>query len=237
MNRFALAFGGSVRGDSRARPRTENRFSCADDGRVLADRQGHGERLPDVPRRAERQLRRRQGDLHRRGRGRQAAGERAQGRKARAPGQRAPAGRRAARLDRLRDRAGEHAPEDRVHPLGAGGGRPHAARPEGLSVHRAHRLDQLAAAPSARQVGLRQQVQARGRDRRRLRLRPRGGGRLPEGVRGLRRADRAEDLAAARHQGLRPLHSRPSSRTPTRSSRSWSARWRCSSRSSCRRRA
>ena len=30
--------------------------------------------------------------------------------------------------------------------------------------------------------------------------------RLPEGVRGLRRQDRAEDLAADRHQGLRALH-------------------------------
>ena len=32
------------------------------------------------------------------------------------------------------------------------------------------------------------------------------GRRLPEGVRGLRRADHPEDLAAARHQGLRALH-------------------------------
>ena len=32
------------------------------------------------------------------------------------------------------------------------------------------------------------------------------GRRLPEGVRGLRRQDHPEDLAAARHQGLRALH-------------------------------
>ena len=58
--------------------------------------------------------------------------------------------------------------------------------------------------PPARQMGLRERLQDRGRHRRRLRLRPRGARRLPEGVRGLRRARGAEDLAAARHQGLRP---------------------------------
>ena len=68
-------------------------------------------------------------------------------------------------------------------------------------------------------VGLRAGLQEDRRDRGRLCVRPRSRRRLPEGVRGLRRADRPEDLAAVRHQGLRALHSRPSRPTPTRSSR------------------
>ena len=43
-------------------------------------------------------------------------------------------------------------------------------------------------------------------DRGGLRVRLRGRWRLPEGVRGLRRQDRPEDLAPARRQGLRAIH-------------------------------
>ncbi len=75
------------------------------------------------------QLRRREGDVHRRGRGRQAAGRRAQGREARAPGQGAHVRRRPARLDRLRARAGVSRAEDGVRAVGRRGRRPHAARP------------------------------------------------------------------------------------------------------------
>ena len=54
---------------------------------------------------------------------------------------------------------------------------------------------------------------------RRLRLRLRAGRRLPEDVRGLRRQNHPEDLAAARHQGLRALHPDDQGATPTRCSR------------------
>ena len=94
-------------------------------------------------------------------------------------------------------------------------------------------LDLFAAAPSARPMGLRPGLQESHHGRRRLCLRLRAGRRLPEGVRGLRRQGRAENLAAARHQGLRALHPDHQGATPTPSSRSWSARWRCNSPSSC----
>ena len=57
------------------------------------------------------------------------------------------------------------------------------------------------------------------RRRRRLRLRLRADRRLPADLRGLRRQDHPEGLGAARHQGLRAIHSRPSKATPTPSSR------------------
>ncbi len=55
-------------------------------------------------------------------------------------------------------------------------------------------------------MGLRSGLQEDRHDRRRLRVRLRVGRRLPEGVRGLRRQGDPEDLAAARHQGLRTLY-------------------------------
>ena len=76
-----------------------------------------------------------------------------------------------------------------------------------ISVSHPHRLDELAAASALGAMGLRAGLQEDRRHRRRLRVRLRGRRRLPEGVRGLRRADRPEDLAAARHQGLRAVHS------------------------------
>ena len=80
-------------------------------------------------------------------------------------------------------------------------------------------LRAVAAEPSARPMGLRAGLQADRPDRRRLCLRPRDARRLPEGVRGLRRQDRAEDLAADRHQGFRALHPDASRATSTPSSR------------------
>ena len=77
---------------------------------------------------------------------------------------------------------------------------------EQVSLFHPHQLDELAAEPSVRPVGLRPGLQEGRRHRRRLRLRLRGDRRLPEGVRGLRRQDHPEDLGADRHQGLRPLH-------------------------------
>ena len=73
-------------------------------------------------------------------------------------------------------------------------------------VHDPHRLVELAAEPSVRSMGLRAGLQEDRRDRRRLRVRLRSGRRLPARVRSLRRPDRPEDLASARHQGLRALH-------------------------------
>ena len=64
----------------------------------------------------------------------------------------------------------------------------------------------VAAQSSARAMGVRAGLQAGRRHRSRLCLRPRNARRLPEGVRGLRRQGRAEDLAADRHQGLRAVH-------------------------------
>ena len=107
---------------------------------------------------------------------------------------------------RLRARAGQHRRKDGLHRLGPGGRRSHPARPAEISLLRPHRLDELAAEPSVRTMGLRAGLQEDRRDRRRLRLRLRGGRRLPARVRGLRRPDHPEDLAAARHQGLRALH-------------------------------
>ncbi len=109
-----------------------------------------------------------------------------------------------------------------LHLVGRGGRRPDTARPAQVPVLHPHRLDQFAAEPSVRAMGLRAGLQEGRRDRRRLRLRLRGGRRLPARVRGLRRPDRPEDLAAARHQGLRPLHPDHQAAMPTRSSRSWS---------------
>ena len=96
--------------------------------------------------------------------------------------------------------------QDGLRRPGRGGRRPDAARPAEVSLPDPHQLDELAAEPSVRPMGLRAGLQEDRRHRRRLRLRLRGGRRLPARVRGLRRSDRPEDLAAARHQGLRAVH-------------------------------
>ena len=95
---------------------------------------------------------------------------------------------------------------DALHRLGAGGRRSHAAAGQQVSVFLPHHLVELAAESPARPVGLRPGLQESHHHRGRLRLRLRAGRRLPEGVRGLRRQDHPENLAAARHQGLRALH-------------------------------
>ena len=77
----------------------------------------------------------------------------------------------------------------------------------------------VAADARDRPVGLRPRLQKSRHRRRRLRLRLRAGRRLPEGVRGLRRQDHPENLAADRHQGFRALHPNASRPTPTPSSR------------------
>ena len=90
--------------------------------------------------------------------------------------------------------------------LGVVGRRSDPARPAEVSVFLPHRLVELAAEPSVRAMGLRAGLQEDRRHRRRLCVRLRGRRRLPARVRSLRRADRAEDLASAHHQGLRALH-------------------------------
>ncbi len=92
---------------------------------------------------------------------------------------------------------------------------------------------QLAAASPARPVGLRPGLQESHRHRRRLCVRLRSGRRLPDGVRGLRRQGHPENLAAARHQGLRALYPDHQGRRRRDLHHSWSARWRCNSPSSC----
>ena len=106
----------------------------------------------------------------------------------------------------LRAGAGQHGREDALHLVDRGGGRPDAARSVEVSVFHSHRLDQLAAEPPVRPMGVRTGLQEDRRDRRRLCVRLRGRRRLPASVRGVRRSDRPEDLAPARHQGLRALH-------------------------------
>ena len=118
--------------------------------------------------------------------------------------------------------------------LGPGGRRPDPARPAQISVHGPHRLDELAAEPSVRAMGLRAGLQEDRRDRRRLRLRLRGrsaASSAPSRPAAGRSSRRSGRRSAPRTSG--PT-SRPSRRTPTRSSRSWSARCRCSSPSSWR---
>ena len=114
--------------------------------------------------------------------------------------------RRRARLRRLCAGAGVDRREDRLHLLGRRGRRSHPAPARQISVFHPHRLVELAAQPSVRTMGLRSGLQEDRHHRRRLRLRLRAGRRFPEGVRGLRRQDHPEDLAAARHQGFRALY-------------------------------
>ena len=107
---------------------------------------------------------------------------------------------------RLRACPGFHSREDDLHRFDPGGRRSHATPGQQVSLFPAHRLVVLAANPSDGAMGLRPGLQEDRHRRGRLRLRLRAGRRLPEGLRGLRRQDHSEDLAAARHQGFRPLH-------------------------------
>ena len=134
-------------------------------------------------------------------------------------GQGAHVRRRTARIDRLCARAGQHRREDALHRLGAGGRRPHPARPAEISVLDPHRLVELAAEPSVRPMGLRPGLQEDRHDRRRLCVR----------LRGQSAASSARSRPAAarssRKSGRRSAPrtsaptSRRSSRTPMRSSR------------------
>ena len=144
--------------------------------------------------------------VHRRGRAGQAGHRRHQGQEADPAGQDAHPGRRPACHDRLRAGSGQHRREDRLRRPDRGGRRSHPARSGQVSLHGAHRLVELAAEPPVRAMGLRAGLQEDRHHRRRLRLRPRGGRRLPARVRGLRRPDHPEDLAAARRPGLRAVH-------------------------------
>ena len=181
-------------------------FDRAEDRHFRAARHRHAKRLPDVSGRAQGRARRRQGDLDRRGRPGQAGHRRHQGQQAHPVGQGAHAGRRRAGDDRLCARAGRDPREDALHRLDRDRRRPRPARLRKISLHGASDLRAVAAEPSARAMGLRARLQADQPHRRRLCLRPRDCRRLPEGVRGLRRQDRAENLAADRHQGFRPVH-------------------------------
>ena len=87
---------------------------------------------------------------------------------------------------------------------------PYMVRPTFVPSQPAHPLGQWACEQGYKRIAA---------HRRRLCVRPRDRRRLPEGVRGLRRQDRAEDLAADRHQGLRAVHPDASRPTSTRSSR------------------
>ena len=169
-------------------------------------RQGHGRRLPAVSRRAQGRARRRQGQAHRRRRSGQARRRRHQSARNLFSGQGAHDGRRRAGLDRLCAGA-RSAPRRRPSIcLGSGGRRPHAARASKYPYFIRTGWTSSQPHPSVRPVGLRPGLQEDRRRRRRLRLRLRGGRRIPEDVRGLRRQDHPEDLAAAEHQGFRPLH-------------------------------
>ena len=81
--------------------------------------------------------------------------------------------------------------EDLYIALDSRGRRSHPAPGSKISLLLPHRLVVVAAAPSARPMGLRPGLQEDRHHRRRLRLRLRAGRRLPEGVRGLRRQDRS----------------------------------------------
>ena len=115
------------------------------------------------------------------------------------------------------------------------GRRPDAARPRQVSVFPPHR-----AGPSSQpshpfgQWACEQGYKKIVAIARRLCLRLRGGRRLPAGVRGLRRTGRPENLAAARHQGLRAVHPDHQGGRRRDLHASWSARCRCNSPSSSR---
>ena len=106
----------------------------------------------------------------------------------------------------------------RLRLAGLGGRRPDPARPAEVSVFHPHRLVELAAEPSVRPMGLRAGLQEDRRDRRRLRVRLRGGRRLPARVRGLRRTRSSRKSGRRSAPRTSGLTSRPSRPTPTRSS-------------------
>ena len=199
--------------------RIAHRLHRAEDRHLRAARHRHAKRLPDVSGRAQRRTRRRQGDVDRRRRPGQAGHRRHQGQQAHPVRQGSHAGRRRAGDDRLCTRAGRDAREDALHRLDRDRRRPRSARLRKISLHGASDLRAVAAEPSARAMGLRARLQADQPHRRRLCLRARDGRRFPEGVRGLRRQDRAENLAADRHQGFRAVHPDASRATSTPSLR------------------
>ena len=171
-------------------------------------RHRHGQRLPDVSGRARRHARRRQGDLHRRGRPR--ASPTSTSPRPRSSSCRTRSTCWSARCSprRLRAGAGFEPAKDALYRHRRHRRRPRAASgPTNILIIvfstwvpslPNHPLGQWACEQGYKRFG---------RHRRRLRLRLRAAWRLPEDLRGLRRQDRAEDLGAARHQGFRALHS------------------------------
>ena len=133
-------------------------------------RHRYGQRLPDVSGRAWRQTRRRQGEVHRRGRPGQARRRRRQGEETHFAGQGGHAGRRGPRFLGLRAGAGLHRREDALHGHRVDRRRSRAAASRQISVSRAADLGAIAAEPSARAMGLRPGLQEGRRHRRRLRL-------------------------------------------------------------------
>ena len=200
---MALGLGCVIDGPGRG---TAHRLHRADHRPVRPDRQGHGERLPALSRRAWRQARRHGRQVRRRRQPGQARRRRHQSQETHPARQGADVHRRPARLDRLCAGAGEHRRKDAVHFLGLLGRRSDAAPSQQISVLPAHQLVEFAAASRPRTMGLRSGLQESRHDRGRLRLRLRDGRRIPEGIRGLRRQGDPENLAAARHQGLRAIH-------------------------------
>ena len=191
----------------RARRGTAHRLHRADDRHLCPGRQGHGQRLPDVSRRARRQARRHGREVHRRGRPGQARRRRHQGQEARAAGQGAHVHRRRARLDRLRAGAGVDRNEDHLHRLDPGRRRSDAAAgstsipissaPAGRRRSRTSRYGQWACDQGYKKIVAVAADYAFGYEQ---------VGGFQKTLRGLRRQNHPEDLAAARHQGLRPLH-------------------------------
>ena len=123
--------------------------------------------------------------------------------------------------------------ENALHLVGFLGRRPDAAPARQISVFHAHQLDLFAAAPSARAMGLRQRLQEGDRHRGRLCLRLRDGG-------GFQKA--FEDCGGKVIQKIwPPLGTKdfgpyiPTIKADADAHlhRSWSARWRCNSPSSC----
>ena len=123
--------------------------------------------------------------------------------------------------------------EDALYLVGLVGRRPHAAAAQQVSVFHADQLDLVAAAPSARSMGLRQRLQESHRHRGRLCLRLRNSRRFPVRLRSLRRQGRSRRSGRRSAPRTSGPTSRPSRRMPTASSPRWSARWRCSFPSSC----
>ena len=182
----------------------QNRVHRLAHGTVRAQWQGHGQRLRDVPGRAQIPAGRPRGEAdHRRRRGQ--AGHRADegarvGGESERPRHRRPDQRR----HRLRDRTLRRRQEGPDHLSDRVVRGHHAAQAQQL--HRPHGLVELAAVASLRQVGVREPQVPEDRDHR-VRLRVRLGGRrwLPPHVRGGGRAGRAEAVVADQHARLRAV--------------------------------